>query len=176
MRVAPREITDLIYRSCRVVGLSAGVAQRCAENVTHGEIHRGNSVSAFLDVLTQGDESVRSFATAADRLAPVEATGQVTVAFDEPVALAALSASLEQAASRGFVPQVGATVPGNEISVGIDFVRHQVPDQVRRDAAAREYQAMSEGLVFAVEQLQALESSAARFLVAESFIDSVVGE
>jgi len=67
-------------------------------------------------------------------------------------------------------------VPGNEISVGIDFVRHQVPDQVRRDAAAREYQAMSEGLVFAVEQLQALESSAARFLVAESFIDSVVGE
>jgi hypothetical protein len=176
MRVAPREITDLVYRSCRVVGLSAGVAQRCAANVTHGEIHRGNSVLAFLDALAQGDESVRSFASAADRLESVEATGRFTVAFDEPVALAALSASLEQAASRGFVPQVAATVPGNEILAGIDFLHHQVPDQARRDAVAREYRAMSEGLVFAIEQLQALESSAARFLVAESFIDSAVGE
>lgn len=50
--VAPREITDLAFRACRVGGCDPSVADRIALDVTHCEVHRGCGLDRLAALLS----------------------------------------------------------------------------------------------------------------------------
>ena len=50
--VAPREITDLAYRACRVAGCDASVADRIAQDIAGCAVHRGCGVARLASLLS----------------------------------------------------------------------------------------------------------------------------
>lgn len=178
--LAPRELKDLVYRCCRVQGVDPGNADRFADNVVHSEIHRGASVGMFLWLLA-GSSSITElvrWTTAADQVELAEVAahreGVATASFTSKVPLLTLSGSLWQAAERG-VASVGvlATAPSDLEFMSIGFVVRELDEAERIAAHTRYLAAHQRGLVVATSALEALESRATGFLVAESTLDAI---
>jgi len=174
--LAPREVADLVYRCCRVAGVDAGAALRCAENVTHSEIHRGGGVESFLDAVAEHADSVRTFALAPDAVEVSEATRE-PVTFAQPVALGALSASLWQAGLRGYttVDLDDASVATQTISQ-LEFADGEIEGSRRAESSERERAALSHGLPLDGAHVQLLYTAASGFLVAERVVDEATHE
>lgn len=51
--VAPREITDLAFRACRVGGCDASVADRVSADISHCEVQHGCGLTRLVALLTE---------------------------------------------------------------------------------------------------------------------------
>ena len=105
VRVAPREIHDLVYRASRIAGCDPGTAERIADNVTFAEIHHGAAVRAFREAIEAHDLRASGWATAPDALLAAEVAartgGRASARFDSPVPLAAIAGTLRDCLGAG---------------------------------------------------------------------------
>ena len=178
-RLAPREIFDLVYRCCRVADIDAGNAERCGRNVTHAELHRQRGVEAFVHAASAGTSALTGFALAPTMVdaaivdAAMAESASTTAVFTEPIALAAVSEALWQAALRG---RVATTVDDTSSAVdmveSIEFEASEVTDDRRSAAAERDRRAMQDGVLVDTHLLNELAAKAATFLIAEHIIDA----
>ena len=182
VRVAPREIHDLVYRTSRIAGCDPGTAERIAENVTFAEIHHGAAVRAFCEAVETTDLPASGWVTAPDELLAAEvaarAGGPASAQFDPGVPLAAIAGTLRQSLGRGVAPVgIDDRSPGD---MTVDVVELHTVDP-RLEAASR---AQMDGSHFganrfgvAVDQVwfSTLEAAAAGFLVAEATLDDIDG-
>lgn len=60
VRVAPREISDVVTRCCRVRGVDPGVAQQIGVKVMEAHLRDGTSLDAFAAVARNGDPTTFS--------------------------------------------------------------------------------------------------------------------
>lgn len=176
--VAPREIRDLAYMAARVAGCDAGTAERIADNVTFGEIHRGAAVGAFCDALDAGDLPGSVWVAAPDAVLAAEVAarrgGCASVAFESPVPLAAIAGTLHQSLQRGAAP-VGID-DGVRGDTAVDAVEmRRVDDQAGAASRARiaegHRDAHRSGVGVDAIGFSRLEAAAAGFLVAEATLD-----
>ena len=180
VRVAPREIQDLVYRASRIAGCDPGTAERIAENVTFTEIHHGAAVRAFCEAQEALDLPSSAWSTAPDALLAAEvaarATGRASATFDSPVPLAAIAGTLRQGLERGVAP-VGIDSRASGV-VTVDVVElHAVDAQAGAASRVRIDGARSDAhnLGIGIDRLwfSRLETAAAGFLVAEATLDEI---
>lgn len=181
VRVAPREIHDLVYRASRITGCDPGTAERIAENVTLAEIHHGAAVRALCETLETADLPTSAFATAPDALLAAEtaarSNGTASATFDPPVPLASIAASLQQSVERG-VAAIGidGRAPGDLMLAIVEMHTDQEcgvglgagAAQARRDAHRS-------GVGVDRIWFGKLEAAAAGFLVSEATLDDLDG-
>ena len=182
VRVAPREIHDLVYRASRIAGCDPGTAERIAENVTFAEIHYGAAVRALCETLEAADLPTSAWATAPDALLSAEiaarSNGTASTTFDPPVPLASIAASLQQSLERGVAPAgIDGRASGATTVGAIEL--HSVDPQAGAASRLRIDEARSDAhrLGIGIDQLwfSRLEAAAAGFLVAETTLDDLDG-
>ena len=181
LRVAPREIHDLVYRASRVAGCDPGTAERIAENVTFAEVHHGDAVRAFCKAVGALDLPASAWATAPDALLEAEvatrAGGSASAAFDTGVPLAAIAGTLRQSLERGVAFELGinGSTRGDTTVRVVEMraVDHEAEAASRTPTAGARSVAHRMGLE--VDQLwfSRLEAAAAGFLVAEPTLDGI---
>ena len=180
VRVAPREIHDLVYRASRIAGCDPGTAERIAENVTFAETRHGAAVRAFCEALEALDLPASAWSTAPDALLAAEvsarAAGRASAAFDSGVPLAAIAATLQQGLERGVAP-VGIDSRASG-AVTVDVVElHTVTPQAGAASGAPIDGARSDAhrIGVGIDQpwFSRLEAAAVGFLVAEATLDEI---
>lgn len=72
MSVAPREITDLVFRASRVAGFEASIADRIAADVRHSEVHHHCGLSEFVELVER--DAAHLVRAAAEAIVPNEST------------------------------------------------------------------------------------------------------
>ena len=181
VRVAPREIHDLVYRVSRVAGCDPGTAERIAENVTFAEIHHGAAVSAFCEAIQALDLPASAWATAPDALLAAEvvarAGGRASAAFDSPVPLAAIAGTLRHCLERGVAPiGIHGRDPGD---LTVSAVEMRTVDQAEGASGTRVAGTGRDAHRLGVEidrlLFSGLEAAADGFLVAEATLDELDG-
>ncbi|MFT4866580.1 MAG: hypothetical protein ACI9N0_001898 [Ilumatobacter sp.] len=70
--VAPREITDLVFRASRVAGCEASIADRIAADVRHSEVHHHCGLSEFLELVER--DAAQLVRAAREAVVPNEST------------------------------------------------------------------------------------------------------
>ncbi len=181
LRVAPREIHDLVYRASRVAGCDPGTAERIAENVTFAEIHHGDAVRAFCKAIGALDLPASAWVAAPDALLEAEiaarAGGSTSAAFGTGVPLAAIAATLRQSLERGVAFELGidgrARGDTTVRAVEVRAASCEAETASRTRTAGARSDAHRIGLE--VDQLwfSRLEAAAAGFLVAEPTLDEI---
>ena len=180
VRVAPREIHDLVYRANRIAGCDPGTAERIAENVTYAEIHHGAAVSAFCEAVRALDLPTSAWATAPDALLAAEVAartgGRASAAFASPVPLAAVASTLRHCLERG-VGSIG--IHGRDrgdLTVSAVEMRTVDPEvEGPRGAQVAGRDAHRVGVELDRLLFNGLEAAAAGFLVAEATLDELDG-
>ncbi len=180
VRVAPREIHDLVYRAARIAGCDPGTAERIAENVTYAEIHHGAAVRAFCEAIEALDLPASAWATAPDALLAAEVAartgGRASAAFDSPVPLAAIAVTLRHCLERGVAP-IG--IHGRDRGdLAVSAVEMRTVDQEVEGAGGALVAGTGRDahrLGVEVDRLlfSGLEAAAAGFLVAEATLDEL---
>ena len=191
IELAPREVHDLVYECCRVLGLDGGVAGDVARSVTTIEICFGQGLAAFDQEVSrlgqQGGSLLASpFVRAPDQWRAGElrlVSGQTgAVHFEPATPLAALGSVLNESLERG-VGWATLGVGGGEATdlTGIDRLEeveldilgpdHSVPDRWRR----RRTDALRHGLKLPQDLIGRLTRLAATFLVSEAAVDAALG-
>ena len=180
VKVAPREIHDLVYRASRVAGCDPGTAGRIAENVTFAEIHLGEAARAFCEALEVLDLPLSGWVTAPDTLLAAEVTaragGVASARLDPAVPMAAVAATLQQSLERG-IAAVGIDdrVRG-DTTVGVVGLRTVDAGAGAASRARRgDTHRRAHRLGVAVDRgwFRRLEAAAAGYLVAEATLDDV---
>ena len=176
--VAPRELHDLVYRSCRVAHCDAGTAEVIAENVTFSEIVHGSSVAAFCKVVDDLESQTPIWGLALDEIscADVETRlrGKSTAKFNHNVPLAAIALCLHQSATRGAValelsmPDSGSR-PISVVQMVSGRLRKSQTDFIER----RLTDAHQLGVKLPLRDFRRLEQTAAPFLVSEPLLDAI---
>ena len=182
VRVAPREIHDLVYRAGRIAGCDPGTAERIAANVTFAEIHHGAAVSTFCEAIEALDLPTSAWATAPDALLTAEVAarigGRASAAFDSPVPLAAISGTLQHCLERGVAPIGIHSRHRGDLAVSVVQMR-AVDEEVEGASGARiagaEHDAHRLGVEVDRLLFSGLEAAAAGFLVAEATLDDLDG-
>ncbi len=180
VRVAPREIHDLVYRASRIAGCDPGTAERIAENATLAEIHHGAAVRALCETLEAADLPTSAWATAPDALLAAEtaarSNGTALATFDPPVPLACIAAALEQSMERGVAAAgIDSQARGDLMVAAVEMraVDRESGTAGRARIAGARRDAYRVGV--GVDQLwfRRLEEAASGFLVAEARLDAV---
>lgn len=180
VRVAPREIHDLVYRASRIAGCDPGTAERIAENVTFAEVHHGAAVSAFCEALEMHDLPASAWVTAPDALLAAEVTartgGRASAEFDSEVPLAAIAGTLQHCLERGVAPIGINTRHRGDLTMCVVEVRtvdQEAEDASRTRIAEAHRDAYRVGVEVDHLLFSRLEAAAAGFLVAEARLDAV---
>ena len=167
MRVAPREIVDVVYRAARVAGVSAGTANELAEASLFAEVHLGAGLGVACDSVC---ENPMNRGPIEAYLALLAAEGELA---DEPVTVlmppgtttATIARQVDALARRGITATHGSGI--------IDTVTLSAGT-----AGAERYDnepmetALATGIEVDDTLWACLEETAAAYLVAEALLDA----
>lgn len=180
VRVAPREIHDLVYRASRITGCDPGTAERIAENVTLAEIQRGAAVRVLCETLEAADLPTSAWATAPDALLAAEtaarSNGTASATFDPPVPLACIAAALEQSLERGVAAAgIDSQARGDLMVAAVEMraVDRESETAGRARIAGARRDAYRVGVGVDHLWFRRLEEAASGFLVAETTLDEI---
>jgi len=190
IEVAPREVHDMVYECCRVLGLGGGVAGDVAKSVTSIEIGFGQGLAAFDQEVSRLPEQGASLLASPFVLAPDQwragelrlAGGETgVVRFDPPTPLAALGSVLRESLERGIgcaalvIGDGDTTLTGidrlEEVELEADNPDRSMPDRWRQ----RETDAMRQGLKLPRDLVVRTKKLAAGYLVSEAAVDAALG-
>lgn len=202
VEVAPREVHDLVYQCCRVLGLDGAIAADVAASVTSIEICFGQGLAAFDQEITRlgqdgGSLLASPFVRAPDQWRTAElqlgasnnpelqlGPGQtIRVDFDPVAPLAALGSVLDQSRERGigWVAVDTAPASGPSAPTGLDpIARVELdaidPSQARPDRwQQRRTDALRNGMGLPRDLVERVQRLAATFNVSEATVDVAAG-
>ena len=157
VNVAPREITDLVYRACRVAGCGASVSDTIAADVTYCEIHFASGIEGVLELIEMTPCSLREQA--------IEAQARNE--------RGPHSAAEPGAAPTPFVLRCRSEAPlhSHRADSGTGDSGTGDSGTGDRDGAGRYREALANGVVVNAAAWERLEQRASDFLLAERIID-----
>lgn len=173
--VAPREISDLVYRVSRCAGCSSGTADLIAANVRFGEVFYGGAIEVFLTAVR--NDALGPFIDAPDAVLTAEVDGAATVVFGAPVPLTAIAATIWQSALRGWAATgIDHGAVGAETLFESLAFTQLVPSGCREAVVAAERTRSVDGVQVSAEAFAKLYDDAKAFLVSEAVLDAAVPE
>ena len=167
--VAPRELTDYLWRAARLVGADAGTAARFARHLTEAHVDLGNSIGIALEALDSTPPLHRYHeAVAALEQAEVALrhTSSHRMVFDEPMPLGLLWGQGLEGRIRGVRRPVR---PRQEVATD----RLSEIELVQREPGAAPYRqwAYRDGVAVPAAEFDALVERAKPILVSEQVLD-----
>ncbi len=177
LRVAPREVVDLVWRASRVRGCDPALADRVAADVAYCELHNGGGLAAWLD-LADGEPGLLAESARAAHLVAVAEVGATDdgagdCLFDPPLPFALVARAINEATGRGVhsdVPLDG--LAGTDRLDRLDLISDGRTGHGTADHRARHRAALAAGLDVDQAAWTRLVVIAQGFLVSEADLDA----
>ena len=164
--VAPREIVDVVARASQVLSCEASLASSLAQDITYCQVHHGNGVKAFLQLVTQGPEV---FVSTLKKAQELQVSDRYQFSWTNPIPFALLARLLNERGNQGFIwEDQNAAATGTDLVPGLELVAGSNPSGTPNVIQ----QALAQGVALEKTTWVSLGEIARSFLTAEATLDA----